>query len=181
MMDLKQVLKSSVLCAALAAAGISTSALAADATLNITGTIKASPCTVVADDASGNVNVKLGDDIQAASLTPQKGSEWKPFDLKLKDCPDTTTAVVAAFTGTPATETGGEDLYKNTGDATKVQIELQNRTAGTRLGNGSNMKVDVVGATNDATFPLQARAYSVEGGVTPGTVVGTVQVAFTYQ
>lgn len=180
-MDRKQFLKSSVLRAVIIAAGIGNSAFAADATLNITGTIKASPCTVVADDASGNINVNLGTDIQAASLTAGVGSAWKPFDLRLNDCPATTTTVVAAFTGTPATETGGTDLYKNTGDATKVQIELQNRTDSARLGNGSTMQVDVVGATNDVTFPLQARAYSIEGGVTPGTVVGTVQVAFTYQ
>lgn len=183
MMDLKKVLKTSVLCAALAAAGFSTSALAADATLNITGTVKASPCTVEADDASGNYNVKLGDNIQAASLTAGVGSEWKEVNLKLKDCPSSTTSVVAQFTGTPATEAGGTDLYKNTGDAGKVQIELQNKTDNSRLGNTSTMTVPVVaaGANNEAIFPLQARAFSVEGGATPGTIVGTVQVAFTYQ
>lgn len=179
MMDLKQVLKSSVLCAAIAAVGICGSALAADATLNITGVVKASPCTVVADDAAGNINVNLGTNIQAASLTAGVGSAWVPFDLKLKDCPTTTTSVVAAFSGTPATETGGADLYKNTGVATRVQVELQNRTANTRLGNGGTMPA-TVSATN-AIFPLQARAYSIDGGVTPGTIIGTVQVAFTYQ
>lgn len=181
MMDLKALFKSTALCLALAGIGISSSALAVDATLKIHGTVKASPCTVEADDASGNYNVALGDNIQAASLTAGVGSEWKDVNLKLKDCPSSTTSVTAKFSGTPATEAGGTDLYKNTGDAENVQIELQNKTASTRLGDNSTMSVPVVGATNDAVFPLQARAYSVAGGAKPGTIIGTVQVAFTYQ
>ncbi len=179
MMNFKKAFKNTALCLALAGMGASYSALAADATLNITGTIKASPCTV--DAVGGNINVDLGTNIQAASLTAGLGSEWKQFVLHLKDCPTATTSVVAAFTGTPATESGATDTYLNTGDAGNVQIELQDRTDNSRKGNGSNMTAAVVAATHDATFPLQARAYSVNGGVTPGSVIGTVQVAFTYQ
>lgn len=180
-MDLKQVLKNFALCVAIATVGVSNYVSAADATLNITGVVKASPCTVEADDTSGNINVDLGTSIQAASLTAGTGSDWKQFDLKLKDCPPTTTSVTAAFTGTPATEGGAGDMYRNTGDASKVQIELQDRTTSIRKGNASTMTAMVSTASYDATFPLQARAYSVEGGVTPGSIVGTVQVTFTYE
>ncbi|OMQ20392.1 fimbrial protein [Serratia oryzae] len=179
MRNYKQVLKSTVLCMAVVSTGMSYSALAADnTTINITGTIKASPCTV--DASAGNVvNVDLGTNIQAASLTAGKGSDWVPFALHLKDCPTSTTSVTAAFSGTQAAEEAG--LYQNTGDADKVQIELQNVATSTRLGNNSTLVAPVLSTTKDATFSLRARAYSANGGVTPGSIVGTVQVAFTYQ
>lgn len=177
---MKKILQRSMLCMAMAGMGFASSALAADAILNITGTIKASPCTVNTDDASGNIGVDLGTDIQANSLAEAgSASEWKAFDLKLTNCPATTTTVVAEFTGTAAEETGVTDMYKNTGDASKVQIELQDSATSTRKGNGSTMQAAV--SANAATFPLKARAYTVEGSATPGSVVGTVQIGFTYQ
>lgn len=175
MKNYKQALKKTLLCVVLASAGISYSALAVD--LKITGTIKASPCTV--DAAGGNINVNLGDNIQATSLTAKTGSTWVPVTISLKDCPTSTTQITAAFSGTQAAEETG--LYKNTGDATNVQIELQNVATGVRQGNGSTLITPVVLATNQATYNLQARAYSFQGDVAPGSVVGTVQVAFTYQ
>ncbi|MHA7845543.1 fimbrial protein [Serratia sp. D1N4] len=176
MRNYKQALKKTLLCMAVASIGVSYSALAVD--LKITGTVKASPCTVVADSGN-NINVDLGTDIQATTLTAQKGSPWKPVVVRLKDCPTTTTSITAAFSGTQADEETG--LYKNAGDADKVQIELQDVATGVRKGNGSTLVAPVVLATNDATFNLQARAYSSTGGAAPGSVIGTVQVAFTYQ
>lgn len=177
MKSYNRVVKNTVLC--MAAIGMSYSALAADnAKLNITGTIKASPCTVVAD-SGGNINVDLGSDIQATSLSAKTGSTWKPVVMHLKDCPPSTSSVTAAFSGTQADEETG--LYKNTGDAGKVQIELQDAVLNQRVGNGGTMVTPVVSATSDATFNLRARAYSSTGDVTPGSVIGTVQVAFTYQ
>lgn len=175
----KRTLKKALLCLVVAGMGVSYSVLAADTVnLKITGTIKASPCTVVADSGN-NITVPLGNDIQATSLTAKTGSEWKPVTMHLTDCPTSTTSVKAEFSGTPAAEETG--LYQNTGDAGNVQIELQNAVLNQRVGNGSTMVAPVVSATNDATFSLRARAYSSTGDVTPGSVIGTVLVAFTYQ
>ncbi|AHG19271.2 hypothetical protein Z042_06300 [Chania multitudinisentens RB-25] len=163
---------------AVASMGISYSVLA-DAQLKISGTVKASPCNV--DAVGGEVNVNLGNDIQAASLTAGNGSPWKQFTLHLVDCPTSTTSVTATFSGTP--EPGSPTLYKNTGDATGVQIELQSTdtaTPGKNLGNGQDAVAQVVTATRDATFPLQARAYSTNSNAAPGSIVGTIQVAFEY-
>lgn len=161
------------------AAGLSFSQSAlADTQLNITGTIKASPCTVDGDGGSG-INVNLGDNIQAATLaTSASGSDWVPFTLKLKDCPATTQSVVASFSGLVADESA--TLYKNNGDATRVQIELQDADGNNR-GSGTSMTQTVNGTSHEALFPLQARAYSSAGGATPGTILGTVMVAFTWQ
>lgn len=177
MKELKlNVIKGSIAALLTAALGMSHTALA-DTQLNITGTIKASPCNVVNDTGNG-ISVNLGDNIQAATLGQANTfTEWKPFKLILEDCPTTTTSVTATFSGTPSDESA--DLYKNTGEARNVQIDLQDATGGTGLGNGKSLKQSIV--NNATTYNLQARAYSTAGSATPGSIVGTVMVAFTYE
>ncbi|ENZ5482677.1 fimbrial protein [Serratia marcescens] len=143
----------------------------------ITGNIKAAPCEI--DGANGTVSVNLGDDISAAVLaTSGAFSPWVEFPLTLKNCPSTTTSVVATFSGTAADE--GASLYKSTGSSRRVQIELQN-SQGANLGNGKSMAQLVNRATNEAKFNLRARAFSVNGGSTPGSIEGALQVTFVYQ
>lgn len=177
MKELKlNVIKGSIAALITAALGMSHTALA-DTQLNITGTIKASPCNVVNDTGSG-ISVNLGDNIQAATLgKADTFTEWKPFQLILEDCPTTTTSVTATFSGTPSDENA--DMYKNTGEAKKVQIDLQDATTSTVLGNGKPLQQTIV--NNATTYNLKARAYSKDGGATPGSIVGTVMVAFTYE
>ncbi|MGF6193302.1 fimbrial protein, partial [Serratia sp. 2723] len=138
------------------------------------------PCTV--DAVGGDVNVDLGE-IKAHTLTAGTGSDWESFSLDLSDCPVSTTNVIATFTGTAADESA--DLYKNAAanPAGAVQIEMVDGSSGAnrRLGSGSDMTVLVDHATNKATFPLKARAFSTNGGATPGGIEGVVQVALTYQ
>ena len=143
----------------------------------ITGNIKAAPCEI--DGANDTVSVNLGDDISAAVLaTSGAFSPWVEFPLTLKNCPSTTTSVVATFSGTAADE--GASLYKSTGSSRRVQIELQN-SQGANLGNGKSMTQSVNRATNEAKFNLRARAYSTNGGSTPGSIEGVLQVTFVYQ
>ncbi|RDL19484.1 fimbrial protein [Serratia fonticola] len=179
-MDMKAIFKTTALCLALGGMGISYSALAVDARIKITGTVKASPCTV--DAVGGDVNVNLGE-IKAHTLTAGAGSDWQSFSLDLSDCPVSTTNVTAAFTGTAADES--TDLYKNeaANPAGAVQIEMVDgsSSANRRLGSGSDMTVAVDHSTNKASFPLKARAFSTNGGATPGSIEGVVQVALTYQ
>ncbi|WP_083196337.1 fimbrial protein [Serratia sp. 14-2641] len=180
-MDMKAIFKTTALCLALGGMGISYSALAVDARIKITGTVKASPCTV--DAVGGDVNVDLGE-VKAHTLTAGAGSDWESFSLDLSDCPVSTTDVTATFTGTAADESA--DLYKNAAanPAGAVQIEMvDGSTSGSnrRLGSGSDMTVLVDHSTNKASFPLKARAFSTNGGATPGSIEGVVQVALTYQ
>ncbi|WP_411754880.1 fimbrial protein [Serratia sp. (in: enterobacteria)] len=180
-MDMKAIFKTTALCLALGGMGVSYSALAVDARIKITGTVKASPCTV--DAVGGDVNVDLKE-IKAHTLTAGAGSPWEDFSLDLSDCPVSTTDVIATFTGTAADESA--DLYKNAAanPAGSVQIEMVDRSSpgvNRRLGSGSDMTVQVDHATNTATFPLRARAFSTHGGATPGSIEGVVQVALTYQ
>lgn len=161
------------------AASISLSPVAiADTQLNIKGMIKASPCVV--DNAGGNgISVSLGDKIKAYKLAEaSSSSDWVEFTIDLKDCPITASSAIATFSGSEATESA--TLYENLGEATNVQIELQSQ-AGANLGNGQTMTQPVNHDNNSVTFPLQARVYSFAGGATPGSIIGTVLVALTYE
>ncbi len=156
---------------------ISTGTMAADVTINVTGKVVASPCTV---DNSGVYNIDLGQNISAATLNPANSySAWKNFNVTLSNCPAGTTKVTAAFSGTA--DSNNSAMYANTtgtGYAQNVAVQLQNGTAGTNTGNGATMTVNV--ASNAATFPLQARAYSTPGGATPGNISAAVLMNMTY-
>lgn len=149
----------------------------ADTQLNITGTIKASPCNV--NVPVGGVNVDLGQNIMAATLAEaESATDWKPISIEINNCPAATTSATMTLNGT--VDTIKPEMYKNTGTASNVQIELQS-TTGDALGNASTMIQTINTATRGAIFSMQARAYSSTGNATPGTIAGVVQLTFTYQ
>ncbi|CAI1889210.1 fimbrial protein [Serratia entomophila] len=151
--------------------------MVAAAKIEIKGNIKAAPCEV--DGANSTVKVNLGDNISAATLaTSGSASDWIDFPLTLKNCPATTTTAIATFSGTTADESA--TLYKSIGSSRRVQIELQNNK-GVNLGNGKSMTQPVNHVSNEAKFDLRARAYSTNGGSTPGTIEGVLQVTFVYE
>lgn len=162
--------------ALLVLAGFTGSAFAADESkINISGIVNASSCEV---ENGGEVNVTL-DPIEATDLaTPGSAGAWKEFQLKLVRCPGTTTNTTASFNGTPADNNA--DMYKSSGEAKNLEIELQN-AAGANMGNGKSYSVPVNQATNDAVYSLKTRAYTKGGNATPGTIVGTLVATFTYQ
>ena len=79
----------------LALLAMSGNAHAADSTINITGTVVASPCTIEAVK-----NVDLGD-IDATKLAATgTSSDYVSFSVNLTNCPATTTSATATFSGT---------------------------------------------------------------------------------
>lgn len=169
--------KAPALLLCLAAAMLSHSA-SADTQLNITGTIKASPCKI--DVPAGGVNVDLGQSIMAATLSEAKSAtDWKPISIVLSECPATTSKVTMTLNGTA--DTTETEMYKNTGSAEQVQIQLQSTTGSKALGNNASMVQDIASASKGTTFNMQARAYSSQGNATPGTINGVVQLTFAYQ
>lgn len=145
--------------------------------INITGKVVASPCMV--NSGSGDLAMDLGQNIQASSLaTAGAGSTPVTQDLKLTNCPVGTTNVKATFTGTA--DTTSTTMYKNTGSATSLAVELSNATDSSLLSNGSTLTLPVQG-DNTVTFKLKARAYTALGSVSPGTINSVVVADFTYQ
>ncbi|MEH0888286.1 fimbrial protein [Enterobacter sp. UNJFSC 003] len=161
----------------LLAAVVLSSPASADTQLNITGNIKASPCSL--DLPAGGLNVDLGQNILASSLAEAGSSAaWSPFSIVLSECPVSTTVATLTLNGTPdEVETS---MYANTGTASQVQIEVQD-TEGTTLGNAAQLQKNIDSASRGTTFDMRARVHSAQGNATAGTVVGTMQVTFTYQ
>lgn len=155
---------------------LTSQAAKADTIMNITGNIKASPCSI--NVPTGGLNVDLGQNIQASGLVAAgTASDWKSFSIALTACPTSTTAVTLTMSGTP--DDADSTMYVNTGTAENAQIEVQS-SDGTRLGNAAQYSKEIDAASRGAEFDLQARAYTVNGNVTPGTISGVLLATFTY-
>lgn len=146
--------------------------------LQVTGNIKAAPCRV--NFPTSGVEVNLGQGIHQYVLAAAgSAAPWVGFTLQLTECPQTTTNVTMTVSGTPGST--GSNAFINTGSATNMQIQVQNISDSRMLSNGANVSEAVNSASSSAEFRLQARAYSISGNVMPGTIVGNMQVSFTYQ
>lgn len=147
--------------------------------ISVTGRVLASPCIV--NSGSGDLLIDLGQNIQANTLeNPGSGSPLVSQNLKLTNCPVGTTNVTVKFTGTA--DSVSTNMYKNTGAgaATSLAIELSNGGDGSLLSNNTSI-TQPVQADKTVTFKLNARAYTAQGSVMPGTINAIVVADFTYQ
>lgn len=144
---------------------------AADITITVNGRVVAKPCTISTPTAT----VELGDLYTFSLVSAGSSSAWQNVTLDLSNCPVGTSKVTAAFSGT-ADSTG---YYKNQGTAGSIQLELQDSN-GTTLNNGASSTVVVNDATQSASFPLQVRALSVNGGATQGSIQAVISVTYTW-
>ncbi|MBF4179900.1 fimbrial protein [Lelliottia nimipressuralis] len=153
---------------------MSGNASAADSTINITGTVVASPCTIEAVK-----NVDLGD-IDATKLaTTGTASTFINFSINMTDCPATTTSATATYSGTAS----NTDYYANSGTAKNVEVEVASSYSSLPMGNGATQGVNIDAATHAASFNLKARVKNDGKGsaVTPGSVSSAIQVAVQYK
>lgn len=142
--------------------------------INITGNVIASPCVV--NNSVSDLNVDLGKTIQAATLAVAgSGTTPVPFNLALTSCPTGTSNVKVTFTGTA--DTKQTKMYKNTGTATPLAVELS--SGSTILGNNGTL-TQTVKTDKTVTYALSARAVTAAGSVTPGSINAVVQANFTY-
>ncbi len=145
--------------------------------INVKGNVVASPCVIDAENSVINVDLK---DIQAASLAEAgSSSEWKMFDIVLKNCPVSTSNINVKFTG--AVDGADPKRYKNTGTANNIGIELLGIGGMDFVNNPVAMSFPVDKATNTASFTLKTRVYSVLGGVMPGSINAGIVATFTYR
>ena len=132
---------------------------AADVTITVNGRVVAKPCTIQTKEA----NVNLGDLYTRNLQQPGSASGWHNITLSLTDCPVETSAVTAIVTGS----TDNTGYYKNEGTAT--------------LKNGDSKTVIVDEITRNAQFPLKARAITVNGNASQGTIEALINVIYTWQ
>lgn len=170
---MKTLFKKTVLSALVITSGI-TSVYADPVDINITGNVVASPCVV--NNSVSDLNVDLGKTIQAATLeVAGSGTTPVPFNLALTSCPAGTANVKVTFTGTA--DTTQTTMYKNTGTATPLAVELS--SGSTILGNNGTL-TQTVQTDKTVTYALSARAVTAAGSVTPGSINAVVQANFTY-
>lgn len=145
---------------------------AADVTITVNGRVVAKPCTIQTKEA----NVNLGDLYTRNLQQPGSASGWHNITLSLTDCPVETSAVTAIVTGS----TDNTGYYKNEGTAENIQIELRDDQDAT-LKNGDSKTVIVDEITRNAQFPLKARAITVNGNASQGTIEALINVIYTWQ
>ncbi|WBM72580.1 type 1 fimbrial protein [Buttiauxella sp. WJP83] len=144
-------------------------------TLNITGNIVASPCQISSDSVSKSVD--LGQNIQASDLqTAGQATTWTNFTINLTSCPAGTTTAIMTMHGTADTA-NPVDMYKNTGSAQNIAVQLQSQVAAP-LGDGKTISGTI--ASNAYSYLLRARAYTQNGAVTPGTIAAVVTASIVY-
>ncbi|WBM72471.1 type 1 fimbrial protein [Buttiauxella sp. WJP83] len=149
--------------------------------INITGRVLAAPCVVDAGSVSQNVDFGqlIATDLRAAGSS----SEWKPFKVTLVNCPVSTVAAIATFTGTPfATDA---TLYSNATsptDASNVAIQVVDDSNRSIVkGNGTSMTTSINPASHQAVFALAGRVISPNGNAGSGRINSVVMMTFTYQ
>ncbi|MDZ9395030.1 hypothetical protein SND92_03325, partial [Escherichia coli] len=76
--------------------------------------------------------------------------------------------------------TDNTGYYKNEGTAENIQIELRDDQDAT-LKNGDSKTVIVDEITRNAQFPLKARAITVNGNASQGTIEALINVIYTWQ
>ncbi|HGH4663329.1 TPA: fimbrial protein [Enterobacter kobei] len=147
-------------------------------TIDLSGTVVASACTV--DAGSKNQTVRF-DQARAVNFSRVGATgEWQDFSLTLSSCPSSTTRVQATLTG----DSDSDDQTKfanSSGDATGMAMQIMTRDHLTEISPAGSITVDVDRTTHNAQFPLAARLYTPTGTVTAGEFNTTVQFTFTYQ
>lgn len=161
---------------------VSDELIAADiVNINISGRIIAAPCVVDADSVSQNVDFGqlTALDLRAAG----SASAWKPFKVKLVNCPAATVTAVATFTGTPFATNA--TLYSNATlpeNATNIAIQVVDDNNRSLIkGNGTSMTANIDPVLHQATFSLAGRVISPNGNVGTGTINSVMMMTFTYQ
>lgn len=151
---------------------------AADGTLNITGTVIATGCTV--DAASIAAPVALGD-LQASAFTAVGDiSEKKDITINLTECPVTQSGVMMTATG--ATDATNSELLGLSGDsvATGLGIALYNKGGALIPMNSASVAAPIDAETGVATINLEAAAMATSASVTGGDFTATTNFTLTY-
>lgn len=168
----------------LIAASLVHSAFADDpAQITVTGTIVASPCKI--DTTSQTLNIPLGT-LQSADLNAAgSSSAWVPIDVKFESCPAGTSTITATFHGTSDPD-DPTTLYSNTAvdegenkAAKNIAVQLEG-LADEPYGDGKTATIDIAAAGTTPTFKMQTRAFSKDGGATPGDIKSVITMSFAY-
>ncbi|HHR6223750.1 fimbrial protein [Providencia alcalifaciens] len=143
--------------------------------LKFTGNIKAATCNL---STGNNLDVDLTTIPLDTFYSGTKASDWKIFTIELKDCSSFINSVRLTFSGT-ADNADVASLYKNSGTATNIAIQLQSGDGATPLGNSKVLTIPTNGQPL-VSVPLRTRAFSSLGNGTSGTLSANITATITY-
>ncbi len=185
------VKKISLIAAAIGALAIQSSAMAADGTLNFTGTIISSGCKI-----NGSANFVLAPDFGMVSASAFSGVNSRanrnvPVILKLTDCPAAGTGAngqsVKIIFSSPGAVLTGNLLPLTPGTAaapaaTGVGIGLWDQSTGNQLKVGGDpVSYAYDAGKQEATLSFVADFQSTATTVTPGVANAVGYIAFDYK
>lgn len=151
---------------------------AADTTITVYGNVKTSSCTT---GGNASYSIDLGQNLTQTDLAIAGSSTpWVTQDVVISGCPTGIHTVTATFAG--KADSLNPSMYANssgTGFSEHVAVQLQETLTSTDVGNTSKLAIKT-GTTSQVTFPLRARLYTSNGGVTAGLVTAAVTMNISY-
>jgi major type 1 subunit fimbrin (pilin) len=169
-----------ILIASLATAMLSpVIAVAADGTINFTGSVVASTCTY--DGTSGKSQLVTLPSVSASALSTAGNTAGDTaFDVRLSNCGTASKNVAINLEGVAFdAATGHLNNTAGTGGAAKVSVQLANRNSGSVIRVPSASATVLSTTDGNAIIPLLAR-YVANGEVTAGTVTSSVNFSIIY-
>lgn len=171
--------------AVLVAATATSAALASDGTINFNGELVSETCKISVNGtgASGTVVTLPTLSTSVLAATGQTAGQTR-FNIQLSECSAALKTAAAYFESGVTVETNGN--LRNSGDATKVQLQLVDANNGRVIKAGdtaqvtSTSRIDIDPASFTAELPYAVQ-YFAEAATTPGTVVGSVTYSINYQ
>lgn len=175
-------MKKSLIAVAFAATSVLSvsNAFAAGGTVNFSGEILDSACTV--DVASQNQSVELGKYNKTEFTAPGSKTAAKDFNIVLKDCPETVESATVRFDGTPeATNTSLLAIDSSVaGAATGVAINLMTADKVDLPLHGENGYSYALSSTEDNTLKFYAQYQSTAAAVTAGPANSVANFSVNY-
>lgn len=176
-------MKKNLFAVAIAAATVMSASAFADNTIRFQGEVADQTCTVTINGNASSPLVLLPTQPTSALAASGTTAGDTNFTLAVSGCTaaEDETAIKTVFVGNNLTADG---RLGNTGTATNVSLRLVDPAAPTtaldltgQIGNpGLVLAADATSASHD--FAVQ---YYAEGAATPGSVLGSVQYAVSYQ
>jgi len=163
---------------------------ASDGTVNFSGTVTDTTCTVSVTGAATKVTTVTLQTVSATALaTAGQTAGLAPFTLRLSNC---SSAKTLASTSAAYFEAGpGVDpstgYVKNTGTATNVALQLVDAANNKAIKAGDysqvagNSRATIDPTTKAADIPYAVQYIATQGAGSAGTVVGSVTYAINYQ
>jgi len=171
--------KSLIALAIVAGSAFTTVAQAADGTINFTGTITDTACTI--STATKNQTVSLGTVSKTAFAAAGDTAAPTKFSIVLQNCPTTVASAAVKFDGPiDPNNTKLLALTSGTGIATGVAVGIYEKDAATLIPIATNSASQTLSSTADNTFEFIAKYVSTSATVVSGPANAATNFTISY-